>query len=108
GDDLILAVDDGSGWRIVGGSWPDLDLQYFGDFPRLVAVIGSDARPGENQDRSRGDSIHVVALDGKGGGGVVGIPRDAYVPIPGVGQNRVSAALSLGGPDAIFEAVGHI
>ncbi|HEX6946616.1 MAG TPA: LCP family protein [Acidimicrobiia bacterium] len=108
GDDLFLAVNEGSAWRIVGGSWPALELRYFGEFPRLVAVIGSDARPGQDQDRSRGDSIHVVGLDGRGAGGIVGIPRDAYVPIPGVGRNKINAALSRGGPDVMFETMKQV
>lgn len=108
GEDLFLAVDDGSGWRIVGGSWPDLDLQWFGEFPRLVAVIGSDARPGENQERSRGDSLHVVGLDGTGAGGIVGIPRDSYVAIPGVGNDKINAALSRGGPDTLVRAMEQV
>lgn len=107
-DDLILAVDDGSGWRIVGGDWPSLGLRYFGGSPRLVAVIGSDARPGEDQNRSRGDSIHIVGLDGSGGGGVVGIPRDSYVQVPGIGSRKINAALSLGGPDTMLETLRQL
>ena len=32
GPDLFLAVDDGSGWRFVGGNWPDLGLVFYGHF----------------------------------------------------------------------------
>ena len=108
GPDLFLAVDDGSGWRFVGGNWPDLGLVFYGHFPRHIAVIGSDARPGENQDRSRGDSIHVVGLNGPGAGGIVGIPRDSYVSIPGVGNNKINAALSRGGPDVMNQTIANI
>lgn len=67
--DLFLMVDGGSGWRIVGGAWPSLGIPaYFGGGPRHVAVVGSDARPGEPVDRTRADSIHFVSLDGSGGG----------------------------------------
>lgn len=107
GNDLFLAVQGEQGWRIIGGSWPELGAQYFGEFPRLVAVVGSDARPGEDRDHSRGDSLHVVGLDGNGEGSVVGIPRDAYVNVPGVGRNRISAALSLGGPDTLFRTMNE-
>jgi LCP family protein required for cell wall assembly len=105
GSDLFLAVDDGSGWRVVGGEWPTLSVPaYFGETPRMVAVVGSDARPGQDVDRSRADSIHFVALDGSGGGAIVGLPRDSYVPIPGFGSGKITTSLSRGGPDAMMAA----
>lgn len=104
-DDLILAVEDGSGWRIVGGNLPAHGVHHWGGAPRLVAVIGSDARPGEDQAWSRGDSIHIIGLDGNGKGGVVGIPRDSFVNVPGIGNRKVNAALSLGGPEKMLETL---
>lgn len=103
GPDTFLAVDDGSGWRVVGGEWPSLGVPaFFGAGPRFIAVVGSDARPGEDVDRSRADSIHFVGLDGSGGGAVVGLPRDSYVPVPGYGRRKVTTSLSLGGPDTMM------
>lgn len=103
GADLFLAVDGDSGWRIVGGSWPSLSIpEFFGNGPRLVAVVGSDARPGENVERTRADSIHFVGLDGSGGGAVVGVPRDSYVPVAGIGRRKINSSLSLGGPETMM------
>ena len=105
GDDLFLAVRGESGWEVVGGHWPSLSIpSYYGPEPRLVAVVGSDARPGEDVDRTRADSIHFIALDGAGGGAVVGLPRDSYVPVPGFGKRKITGSLALGGPDTMFEA----
>lgn len=105
GEDLILAVDDGDGWRVVGGYWPSLGLgTYYGQGPRHVAVVGSDARTGQPVETSRADSIHFVALDGAGAGAVVGLPRDSYVPIPGHGRGKITGSLSLGGPDLMMQA----
>ena len=102
--DLFLAVNDGPGWRIVGGNWPNLSLPaYYGPTPRLVAVVGSDARPGEDVATSRADSIHFVGLDGAGKGGIVGVPRDAWVPIAGGGRSKINAALNLGGPEVMMQ-----
>ncbi|HJQ76149.1 MAG TPA: LCP family protein [Acidimicrobiia bacterium] len=99
GPDIFLLVADGGPWRIVGGEWPSLEVPaYFGSGPRHIAVVGSDARPGQNVAATRNDSIHFVGLDGAGGGAVVGLPRDSYIPIPGVGRRKVTSALSLGGP----------
>jgi LCP family protein required for cell wall assembly len=103
--DTFLAVADAAGWRIVGGAWPSLSVPvYFGDAPRHVAVVGSDARPGEQADATRADSIHFVSLDGAGGGAVVGLPRDSYVPVPGFGRRKITTSLSLGGPDTMMAA----
>ncbi len=109
GDDVFLAVEDDGGWRIVGGEWPSLDLAgYYGEGPRHVAVVGSDARPGQDVASSRADSIHFVALDGAGGGAVVGLPRDSFVAVPGFGNRKVTTSLSLGGPEAMMGAFADL
>jgi LCP family protein required for cell wall assembly len=102
GNDLFLAVEDESGWRIVGGEWPDIGVDsYYGSGPRLIAVVGSDARTGQPVDATRADSIHFVALDGLGAGAVVGLPRDSYVPVPGYGTRKITGSLALGGPEVM-------
>lgn len=110
GSDVFLAVDgDETGWRIVGGEWPSLSVPaYFGETPRHVAVVGSDARPGQDVDRSRADSIHFVALDGEGGGAVVGLPRDSWVSVPGHGRTKITNSLSRGGPEALMGAFADL
>ena len=109
GDDLFLAIDDGSGWRIVGGQWPSLSVPaYFGTGPRFVAVVGSDARRGQTIDQQRADSIHFVGLDGAGGGAVVGVPRDSYVPVAGVGRRKINSSLATGGPDRMFQTFSDL
>lgn len=106
GTDTFLAVADGGGWRIVGGEWPDLAIPaFYGEGPRVVAVIGSDARPNETVTETRADSIHFVGLDGAGGGAVVGLPRDSYVPIPGHGKRKITDSLALGGPDLLMQSL---
>lgn len=106
GDDLLAAVDAGQGWRLVGGSAPSIGVPaHWGETPKLVAVVGSDARPGEDRERARADSLHIVGLDGDGGAGVVGIPRDSYVPISGRGSSKINAALAFGGPELMLETL---
>jgi polyisoprenyl-teichoic acid--peptidoglycan teichoic acid transferase len=108
GNDVTLAVADpavaGGVWRVVGGWWPSLGAPgpAVGPLPRLVAVVGSDARPGEDVGTSRADSLHIVGLDGTGGGGVVGIPRDSWVPLTTGGTDKINAALARGGPRAML------
>jgi LCP family protein required for cell wall assembly len=103
GDDVTLAVADPK-WRVLGGWWPSLGIkQRLGSFPKIIAVVGSDARPDERRDATRSDSIHFVALDGRGNAGLVGVPRDSWVPIPGAGTSKINAALSFGGPDMMMD-----
>ena len=75
----------------------------------FVLAIGSDARPGEPLDRSRADSIHLLAVNPRSGTGtVVGFPRDTWVEIPGHGRGKINTALVLGGPDLLAETVRRL
>lgn len=107
--DLFLMVDPGPGWTIVGGNWPNVGLgPYYGPNPRLVAVVGSDARPGETVSAKLADSIHLVGLDGVGGGGIIGIPRDSWVSVPGSGNRKINGALATGGTDRLMATLGQL
>jgi LCP family protein required for cell wall assembly len=64
-----------------------------------ILAIGSDARPGQNPLRSRADSIHVIFLHPrKEKAVIIGIPRDSWVSIPGLGTSKINAAMASGGP----------
>src|SRR5918998_506708 len=63
-----------------------------------AVLLGSDARAGE---ASRSDTI-VVA---KAGGGMLAVPRDTLVEIPGVGEDKINAAFAYGGPDLTVETL---
>ena len=81
---------------------PSLD----GTKPVFILVIGSDARPDQAVESQRADSLHIVALNpAEHRATIVGIPRDSLVDIPGNGQNKVNAALFLGGPGLVVETV---
>ncbi|GAA1525264.1 LCP family protein [Nocardioides humi] len=74
-----------------------------------ILAVGSDARPGEDPLRTRGDALQMVGMDTRTGAATaIGIPRDSWVPIPGVGSNRVNAALYYGGPQLLGETVGNL
>lgn len=75
---------------------------------RTIAILaaGSDARPGQNPLRSRADSLHVILLHPRRQQAViVGIPRDAWVSIPGRGGDKINGALALGGPSLLVRTV---
>jgi LCP family protein required for cell wall assembly len=105
GNDVTLAVAAPK-WKVVGGWWPSIGLltPSVGGAHRVL-VVGSDARPGQAVDRSRGDSLHIVGFDGHGGGGVLGIPRDSYVPLATGGRGKINSALTFGGAGALQRTV---
>jgi LCP family protein required for cell wall assembly len=74
-----------------------------------IMAVGSDARPGEDMTRTRGDALQLIGLNTKtGAAAAIGIPRDSYVSIPGVGSDRINAALYYGGPDLLARTVGEL
>ena len=100
GDDVTLAV--GPSWKVVGGWWPSLGVAKpsLGGGPRWVLAIGSDARPGQPLERTRADVLQVIGIDGTGGGGVMGMARDLYVPLSTGGKGKINSAMVFGGPRA--------
>lgn len=102
GDDLMAAIDDGGGWRLVAVDLPTLDHRELGYNSAVIAVVGSDARKGEDPIRARADSLHLVGFDGVNATfDIVGIPRDSWVPIPGRSAGKINAALATGGPESM-------
>ncbi|MGH2712076.1 MAG: LCP family protein [Actinomycetota bacterium] len=76
--------------------------------PFYVAVIGSDARPGvcEPVEACLADSLHIIGVNPKKrSAGIVGVPRDSYVDIPGSGTQKINNALSVGGPEKVVETL---
>ena len=76
---------------------------------RFYLAIGSDARPGEPVAGKLADSIHIIGVNPKrGGAGIVGIPRDSFVLIPGRGTRKINEALFLGGPELMVRTVENL
>lgn len=63
-----------------------------------AVLLGSDARA---EEASRSDTIVVT----KAGGGVLAVPRDTLVQIPGVGEDKINAAFATGGPELTVETL---
>lgn len=81
-----------------------------------VLVMGVDRRPDE-AGPSRSDSMILAGLNpDTGQAGLLSIPRDLWVSIPGVGSQRINAALVLGddpanpaaGPQLAGRTVGDL
>ncbi|MGB5567108.1 MAG: LCP family protein [Acidimicrobiia bacterium] len=104
GGDVLLAADEGSGWQIVGAR-PANDAAWYGDEPRVVMVIGSDARVGTNQQTHRADSIHLLTANpSQGTGTILGFPRDSWVSTKH-GTMKFSSLMSGRGPQVMVDQV---
>ena len=81
---------------------PTLD----GSEPIFVLLLGSDARPGEQMNRGRSDSIHILGINPQDPRATVfGIPRDSWVNLSTGGTNKINAAMAAGGPEATVATV---
>ncbi|CAN5304962.1 hypothetical protein BH24ACT16_BH24ACT16_14770 [soil metagenome] len=65
-----------------------------------VVLLGSDARANE---ASRSDTILVTASGGHDG--ILAVPRDTLLQIPGVGEDKVNAAFANGGADLTVQTL---
>lgn len=85
----LLTLDDGR--EIVIEPWD-------GESRFTVLVMGLDRRPGETGLAYRTDTMMVVSLDPTMDSiGILSIPRDLYVPVPGYSElQRVNSAMVLG------------
>ena len=76
---------------------------------QFVLVIGSDARPHEDVRRTNADSLHLIAVNpATMEGTIVGIPRDAWVDIPGRGNGKINSAMQHGGPSLVVDSVRRL
>jgi LCP family protein required for cell wall assembly len=74
-----------------------------------ILAVGSDARPGQDMTRTRGDALQLIGLNTKtGAAAAIGVPRDSWVNIPGHGNEKINASLYFGGPQLLGQTVGNL
>ena len=82
------------------------------DTPRdmvWILAVGSDARPGQDMRRSRGDALQLIGINTRTHAATaIGVPRDSWVSIAGHGSEKINAALYFGGPQLMGRAVGDL
>ncbi|MCO6449267.1 MAG: LCP family protein [Caldilineales bacterium] len=72
-----------------------------------VLLLGVDARPGQ-KGNLRTDTIMVATIDPNSGDvGLVSLPRDLYVDVPGYGNKKINTAHVIGGPDLAIDTVSQ-
>jgi len=79
--------------QVEGETWQ----KWKGIEPVTVLILGIDERAQEEEDFWRTDTMMVATLDPVAmQAGVLSIPRDLWVPIPGYTENRINTAHALG------------
>ena len=82
-------------------------------------IVGTDSREGLSQeerdrlatgdaDGARTDTIMLVHVPLTGKPILVSIPRDLYVPVPGMGSHKINAAFNNGGPELLVQTVEQL
>jgi LCP family protein required for cell wall assembly len=72
--------------------------------PFFVLLIGNDGRAG--LDGIRGDGLHLVGVNPAAASAtIINIPRDTYVPIPGLGSGKINDAYKQAGFEKQVETV---
>jgi LCP family protein required for cell wall assembly len=72
-----------------------------------ILVMGSDQGPWRSGTvlGGRADAIHLVSVvPSQNAAAILSFPRDSYVPVPGLGTNRINASLTRG-PDTAVETL---
>lgn len=86
----------------------DVPWAWGSNDPVFVLVMGSDARPGQTAP-ARGDALHLIGVNpGTGQATILNIPRDTWVPVPGVGTDKINVGYYYGGPGLQAKAVGDL
>ena len=74
-----------------------------------ILAVGSDARPGQDMTRTRGDALQLIGMNTRtGAAAAIGVPRDSWVSIPGHGNEKINASLYFGGPQLLGQTVGNL
>ncbi len=74
-----------------------------------ILVVGTDARPNERPEKTRGDSIHLFTYNPTlKKASLVGFPRDSYVTSPGGVSRKLNEIMVTEGPEAFLATVNGL
>jgi LCP family protein required for cell wall assembly len=94
---ILEGQGDGSIGGMLGDGQSMIIQRWDGEERFTVLVLGMDQRPGEFGTSYRTDTMILISLDPKTNRvGMLSIPRDLYVDVPGWGLQRVNSAYGLG------------
>jgi LCP family protein required for cell wall assembly len=94
---ILEGTGDAAAAGLLGNGESMIIHPWDGEERFTVLVMGMDKRPGEFGTSFRSDTMILVSLDPDTKQvGLLSIPRDLYVDVPGYGLQRVNAAYALG------------
>ena len=71
-----------------------------------ILLLGADTRPSETGYRMPTDTIMLLTIDTQEQrAGILSVPRDLYVDIPGYGLDRINTAYVKGGGSLVMETI---
>ncbi len=74
-----------------------------------LLIVGTDARPGEKPDKTRGDAIHIFTYNPTlKKGALVGFPRDSYVTMTSGEKRKLTEVMSVAGPDEFLATINKL
>lgn len=85
--------------------------------PLNILLLGTDRRPDQAVPEpdawipglQRSDTMMLLHIDAdRRGASLISIPRDAWVPIPGNGPNKINAAFSFAGPALAVQTIEQL
>ncbi len=74
-----------------------------------LLLVGTDARPGERPEKTRGDAIHIFSYNpALKQGALIGFPRDTYVTMTSGEQRKLTEVMSVAGPVEFMASVNKL
>jgi len=107
-DNVFTGLEDRPARSTNGTAAEALNILVMGTDRRSeVATTGSRASGAEwIPGAQRTDTIMILHVDGdREGASLISIPRDAWVNVPGYGENKINAAFSLAGPSLAVQTI---
>lgn len=78
------------------------------DGVKNILFVGVDARPGENDENSRSDTMMLITIDENNNQiKMTSFLRDTYIEIPGFGMHKLNAAESKGGKQLLVDTLEY-
>lgn len=93
----------------IGRAHAELVPALTGSKPIFVLILGSDSLKGVALQEGLSDSIHILGINPKKRSAtLIGIPRDANVPLASGGTGKINTAMHMGGVQATIETVERL
>jgi LCP family protein required for cell wall assembly len=107
-DNVFTGLADRPARSTSGTAGDALNILVMGTDRRSEAATTGSAATGAEwvPGAQRTDTIMILHVDGdREGASLISIPRDAWVDVPGYGENKINAAFSFAGPSLAVQTI---